>query len=427
MNQLQLIEQIEQGALDARLALLYGKENVAAQRTRYTNAIAAFAARFGDERDVRLFSVPGRSELSGNHTDHNRGAVIATSIHLDVIAVASARSDSKVTVLSEGFPEDCVDIATYTSPRAERFARSDAIIAGMCEGLRKNGHAAGGFDAYTTSNVLKGSGLSSSAAFEVMIGNIENHLYNDGRVDNVEIAKIAQYAENEFFGKPCGLMDQVACAAGGIVAIDFETAGAPVIEQIDFDLSARGYSLCIVDTGGNHADLTPDYAAVPAEMRAVADALGGNVLRECSKEALLAALPTLRERLGDRALLRALHFYNENARVEEQKRALLANDLTAYFELVRASGRSSFCYLQNVYTTSNVKEQGLSLALCLAEDFLATRVGACRVHGGGFAGTIQAYVKHEDVAAFCALMNGVFGKGAAIPLYVRPEGAIALV
>ncbi len=427
MQQLELITLIEQGALDARLALLYGKENVTAQRARYIAAIHAFAARFGDARDVRLFSVPGRSELSGNHTDHNRGAVIATSIHLDVIAVASARADSTVTVLSEGFPEDSVDIAAYTAPRADRFARSDAIIAGMCEGFRQNGHRVGGFDAYTTSNVLKGSGLSSSAAFEVMIGNIENHLYNGGRVDNVEIAKIAQYAENEFFGKPCGLMDQVACAAGGIVAIDFETVGAPVIEQIDFDLSARGFSLCIVDTGGNHADLTPDYAAIPAEMRAVAAALGGDVLRESSKEALLAALPTLRDRVGDRALLRALHFYNENARVEKQKNALLADDLSAYFELVRASGRSSFCYLQNVYTTANVKEQGLSLALCLAEDFLAERDGACRVHGGGFAGTIQAYVKHADVAAFCALMDGVFGSGATIPLYVRPEGAIALV
>lgn len=427
MQQQQLINQIEQGALDARLALLYGKENVAAQRARYIAAIGAFAARFGDARDVRLFSVPGRSELSGNHTDHNRGAVIATSIHLDVIAVASAREDTTVTVLSAGFPEDCVDIATYTAPRSEYFARSSAIIAGMCAGFTKNGYAVGGFDAYTTSNVLKGSGLSSSAAFEVMIGNIENHLYNDGKVDNVEIAKIAQYAENEFFGKPCGLMDQVACAAGGIVAIDFETVGAPVIEQIDYDLSARGYSLCIVDTGGNHADLTPDYAAVPAEMRAVAAALGGSVLRECSKDALLSALPSLRSQLGDRALLRALHFYHENARVEKQKAALLCDDLTAYFELVRASGRSSFCYLQNVYTTANVKEQGLSLALCLAEDFLAGKDGACRVHGGGFAGTVQVYVKHEDVAAFCALMDAVFGTGATIPLYVRPEGAIALI
>ncbi len=427
MQQFQLIELIEQGALDARLALLYGKESVRAQRARYIAAIRAFCARFGDTRDLRLFSVPGRSELSGNHTDHNRGAVIAASIHLDVIAVASLRTDSTITVLSEGFPEDCVNIATYTAPRTECFARSEAIIAGMCAGLRKDGHAVGGFDAYTTSNVLKGSGLSSSAAFEVMIGNIENHLYNNGQVDNVEIAKIAQYAESEFFGKPCGLMDQVACAVGGIVAIDFETVGAPVIERINFDLSAHGFSLCIVDTGGNHADLTPDYAAVPAEMRAVATALGGSVLRESNKEALLSALPTLRNCVGDRALLRALHFYNENARVEKQKCTLLSDDLSAYFELVRASGRSSFCYLQNVYTTSNVREQGLSLALCLAEDFLATKEGACRVHGGGFAGTIQVYVKHTDVTDFCALMDSVFGKGATIPLCVRPEGAIALV
>ena len=427
MLQQELIRAIEQGALDARFASLYGAEAIEAQRARYVAAIHAFAERFGKERDVRLFSVPGRSELSGNHTDHNRGAVIATSIHLDVIAVASAREDSTITVLSAGFPEDRVDISAYTAPRAERFARSDAIIAGMCAGLRQKGHAVGGFDAYTTSNVLKGSGLSSSAAFEVMIGNIENHLYNAGRVDNVEIAKIAQYAENEFFGKPCGLMDQVACAAGGIVAIDFEKTDAPVIEQIDFDLTARGYALCIVDTGGNHADLTPDYAAVPAEMRAVAAALGKTVLRESDKGALLASLASLRERVGDRAVLRALHFYNENERVARQKAALLADDLAAYFALVLASGRSSFCYLQNVYTTANVKEQGLSLALCLAEDFLSGKDGAFRVHGGGFAGTIQAYVKTEDVADFCTLMDGVFGKDAAIPLHVRAEGAIALV
>ncbi len=427
MQQQKLIHSIEQGALDARLAALYGKDAISAQRTRYIAAIRTFGERFGTERDVRLFSVPGRSELSGNHTDHNRGAVIATSIHLDIIAVASARDDSVITVLSEGFPEDRVDIAAYTAPRAERFARSDAIIAGMCAGFRKKGYAVGGFDAYTTSNVLKGSGLSSSAAFEVMIGNIENHLYNEGRVDNVEIAKLAQYAENEFFGKPCGLMDQVACAAGGIVAIDFEKPNAPVIEQIDFDLTARGYALCIVDTGGNHADLTPDYAAIPAEMRAVAASLGKTVLRESDKDALLRSLPALREKVGDRAVLRALHFYNENARVKKQKAALLADDLAAYFSLVLASGRSSFCYLQNVYTTANVKEQGLSLALCLAEDYLSDKGGAFRVHGGGFAGTIQAYVKNEDVAAFCALMDGVFGKGAAIPLHVRAQGAIALV
>ena len=427
MQQSILIQNIKSGALDARFSALYGAHAVDSARTRYLEAITAFADRFGAERDLHLFSVPGRSELSGNHTDHNRGAVIATSIHLDIIAVAAAREDSLVHVLSAGFPEDAVDLSSYTTPREDRFSRSDAIIAGMCAGFRNKGLAVGGFDAYTTSNVLKGSGLSSSAAFEVMIGNIENHLYNEGRVSNVEIAKIAQYAENVFFGKPCGLMDQVACAVGGIVAIDFEKADAPVIEQIDFDLTARDFALCIVDTGGNHADLTPDYAAVPTEMKAVAAALGKTVLRESDKEALLHASPSLRESLGDRAVLRALHFYNENVRVGKQKKALQTGDLDAYFSLVLASGRSSFCYLQNVYTTANVREQGLSLALALAEDFLAGKEGAARVHGGGFAGTIQAYVKNADVADFCALMDDVFKAGAAIPLRIRLEGAIALV
>ena len=422
-----LIDYIGKGALDARLAALYGAEAVAAQRDRYLAAIERFAALYGADRDLRVFSVSGRSELSGNHTDHNRGMVIAASVQLDIIAVAAAREDSTVRVSSEGFPEDVVDIAAFTAPREERFSRSDALIAGMCEGLRRKGHAVGGFGAYTTSNVLKGSGLSSSAAFEVMIGNIENHLYNGGRVENAEIAKLAQFAENVFFGKPCGLMDQMACAVGGIVAIDFEKQDAPVVERIELDLAARGFSLCIVDTGGNHADLTPDYAAVPAEMRAVAAALGAEVLRETSEEALIARIGALRETLGDRAILRAMHFFAENNRVTVQKNALREGDLDTFFRVVTASGRSSFCYLQNVYTTANVREQGLSLALCLAERFLSDKEGACRVHGGGFAGTVQAFMRSEHVADFCALMDGVFGKGASIPLRVRGEGAIALV
>ncbi len=427
MNCKELILSIEKGALDARLIALYGEGELAAQRARYKEALRCFAAQYGDTRDVRVLTVSGRSELAGNHTDHNRGCVIAAAIHLDIIAVAAKRADSTVRVLSQGFPEDVVDIAEFNAPRSARFSHSDAIIAGMCEGFRKEGYTAGGFDAYTTSNVLKGSGLSSSAAFEVMIGNIQNHLYNDGRVDNVEIAKLSQYAENVFFGKPCGLMDQMACAVGGIVAIDFEKNDAPVIEKVDFDLVAKGYRLCIVNTGGNHADLTPDYAAIPAEMKAVAAALGKSVLREVSEDEVHAAIPTLRTAVGDRAILRALHFFAENRRVAAQKRTLADGDLNAYFALVKASGRSSFCYLQNVYSTANVAEQGLSLALCLAEAYLADKQGAFRVHGGGFAGTVQAYVREEDVAGFCREMNAVFGEGATIVLRIRPEGATTLL
>ncbi|MBQ9801878.1 MAG: galactokinase [Clostridia bacterium] len=423
MNTVEMMKKLQDGALDARLTALYGKEALAAQKARYEKAIAAFAEIYGTEHEIRLLSVAGRSELSGNHTDHNRGCVVAASIDLDIVAVAAKTEGTVVRVKSEGYPEDVVDIAAFNAPREDRFSKSDAIVAGMCAGLAKNGYRVGGFSAYTTSSVLKGSGLSSSAAFEDMIGNIQNYLYNDGKIDNVEIAKIAQYAENEFFGKPCGLMDQMACAVGGIIAIDFADNSQPVIEKVDFDITAAGYNLCIVNTGGNHADLTPDYAAVPAEMKAVAAALGKTVLRETDEETVIAAIPTLREAVGDRAVLRALHFFAENRRVVAQKKALDAGDLAAFFENVRASGRSSFCYLQNVYTTKNVAEQGLSLALCLAERYLQDKDAAWRVHGGGFAGTVQAFVKSEHVDGFRALMDGVFGAGACMVLRIRPEGA----
>ena len=423
MNTLNTKKHILDGALDKTLTYIYGEAALEAQKKRYINAIDEFEKIYGD-REISLFSVAGRSELSGNHTDHNHGCVVAASIDLDIIAVASARADSTIRVKSEGFPEDVVDIAEYTSPVTEKFGTSESIIAGMCAGFTKDGYAIGGFDAYTTSNVLKGSGLSSSAAFEDMIGNILSHMYNSGKVDNVEIAKLAQYAENVFFGKPCGLMDQVACAVGGIVAIDFNDPKSPIIEKVDIDISALGYNLCIVNTGGNHADLTDDYASVPAEMKSVAAHFGKSVLREVSKDELVAAIPALREKVGDRAVLRALHFMNENERVAKQKAALGAGDLDGYFAEVIASGRSSFCYLQNVYTTKNLTEQGLSLALCLAEGYLSDKRGAWRVHGGGFAGTIQSYVLASDVEGYRALMDSVFGEGRCIVLRIRPVGAV---
>ena len=357
MNASKTIDIIKEGTLDEKLTLLYGKDNLDSAKERYINAINEFITTFGDDREVSLYTVAGRSELSGNHTDHNRGCVVAASISLDVIAVASKTDDGIVHVKSEGFDEDTVVLSEYTAPVEEKFGTSESIIAGMCAGFKMNGHKTGGFVAYTTSSVLKGSGLSSSAAFEDMIGTIESHLYNNGEVSNVEIAKLAQYAENKFFGKPCGLMDQVACAYGGAVAIDFEDTKNPVITPIDFDFTGAGYNLCIVSTGGNHADLTDDYASVPAEMKAVAAYLGKEVLRETDEDAVVAAIPALREKLGDRAILRALHFFNENKRVEAQKNALIEGDIETFFENVKASGRSSFCYLQNVYTTKNLTEQ----------------------------------------------------------------------
>ena len=423
MNYKTLIENIKNGVLDEKLATLYGKESIESAKARYLKAIDEFVTLYGADRDVNLFSVAGRSELSGNHTDHNRGCVVAASISLDIIAVAAPTADSIVRVKSEGFDEDVVDISEYTAPVTRKFGTSESIIAGMCAGLSANGHKTGGFVAYTTSNVLKGSGLSSSAAFEDMIGTIESHLYNDGKVDNVEIAKLAQWAENNFFGKPCGLMDQVACAVGGIVAIDFADTKNPIITPIEFDMTAAGYNLCIVNTGGNHADLTDDYASVPAEMKAIASYFGKEVLRETDEETVIAAIPTLREKYGDRAIMRALHFFAENKRVAKQKAALESGDLDAFFENVKASGRSSFCYLQNVYTTKNLTEQGLSLALCLAERILSGKKAAWRVHGGGFAGTIQAFVPTETVPEYKAAMDACFGKGACIVLGIRPVGA----
>lgn len=410
--------------LDSRFCEIYGSAALETQKARYLHAVEEFEKLYGADREAALYSVAGRSELSGNHTDHNHGCVIAASIDLDIIAVASPSAGSVIRVKSEGFPEDVVDFDVYNAPNPARYEKSDSLIAGMVAGFRKEGLAVGGFDAYTTSNVLKGSGISSSAAFEDMIGNILNYVYNDGKVSNVGIAKLAQYAENRFFGKPCGLMDQMACAVGGIIAIDFRDPSAPVIEQTDFDLSAAGYNLCIVNTGGNHADLTGDYASVPAEMKSVAAYFGKEVLRDTDENAVLAAIPALREKVGDRAILRALHFFAENRRVAAQKAALKAGDLDTFLANVIASGRSSFCYLQNVYTTKNVSEQGLSLALCLAERVLSGKRAAWRVHGGGFAGTIQAFVPTEDVAEFRAVMDAAFGEGRCMVLRVRPEGAL---
>ena len=427
MNSIQMTEYIKNGLLDARLAHIYGDGAVGYQRSRYLDAISEFAKIYGDEREISLFSVSGRSELSGNHTDHNHGSVIAASIDLDIIAVASARDDAVIRLKSEGFPEDTVSFEEYTAPDEALFGTSASLIAGMCDAFVKNGYMVGGFDAYTVSNVLKGSGLSSSAAFEDMIGTILNHMYNGGRVDNVEISKYAQYAENTFFGKPCGLMDQVACAMGGIVTIDFADPTSPIIERLDVDMSAEGYKLCIVNTGGNHADLTDDYASVPRDMKSVAASLGAEVLREADEDKLIEAIPALREELGDRAILRSLHFFEENKRVADQLKALKAGDIEGFFAGVLASGRSSFCYLQNVYTDKNPREQGLSLALCLADIYLGGRRGAFRVHGGGFAGTIQAFVHNDDVRGFCELMDSAFGEGRCMVLGIRPEGAVKII
>ena len=406
------LKQLLKGGALSKYAHLY--LDVQGQTERFIAAIDSFVALYGEDRDISIFSVPGRSEISGNHTDHN------------IIAVAAKNDDGLIRIKSEGYDATVIDLSKIDDPDNFENYTSDALIAGLAKSFVNNSYAIGGYDAYATTEVLKGSGISSSAAFEVMIGNILNYMYNDGKISNVDIAKYSQWAENVYFGKPCGLMDQIACAVGGFVFIDFEDPKSPIVDPIDFSLTDAGYSLCIVNTGGNHADLNDDYASVPYEMKAVAREFGKEGLRGLTERELVAKIPALRETLGDRAILRAIHFIRENDRVGEIRAALKASDVDAFLGGILDSGSSSFKYLQNVFTTINVKEQGLSLALALTEGCLAGKGCAWRVHGGGFAGTIQVFIKNELVPKYIELMDSVFGKGAAMNLKIRPVGATKL-
>ena len=419
----ELIQSLRDGALD-KYAALYS--DLEATKERFIAAINAFCETYGTERDIAIFSVPGRSEIIGNHTDHNHGKVMAGAINRDIIAIAAKNNDGCIRFRSEGYSEDRINLSDVASPDNFRKFTSRALVAGMAQAFVKAGHNIGGYDAYSCTEVLKGSGLSSSAAFEVMVGNILNHLYNDGKVDNKEIAKYAQFSENVYFGKPCGLMDQMACAVGGFVYIDFEDNANPEVEAVDFSLSDRGYSLCIVNTGGNHANLNEDYASVPAEMKAVAAHFGKQTLRGLTERDIIGAAPALRRKAGDRAILRAIHFIRENDRVANAKEALKSGDIDKFYTIILASGHSSFEYLQNVYTNKNVAEQGLSLALALTDGALSGKGCAYRVHGGGFAGTIQAFVRNDLLSDYVELMDSVLGKGAAMPLNIRPLGAVRL-
>ncbi len=423
MNTTELKKALESGALK-KYAAIY--RDVESETARYLAAVDEFIALYGEKEEVFLFSVPGRSEISGNHTDHNHGRVLAAAIDRDIIAVAAKSDDGMIRVKSEGYPEDIVSLDEAKEPGAYKNYSSAALIAGTVGGFLRRDAAVGGFVAYTTTKVLKGSGISSSAAFEVMIGNILNHLYNNAALPNEELAKIAQYAENAYFGKPCGLMDQMACAVGGFVAIDFNDPKNPVIEPIAFSLTGAGLSLCIVNTGGNHADLNEDYASVPAEMKKVAAYFGRDVLRGITESEIIANIPVLRRAVGDRAILRALHFVRENERVKEQAEALRTGNIDLFLRDVIASGNSSFRFLQNVYTVKNVEEQGLSLALAVAEGLLENKGCAYRVHGGGFAGTVQIFVRHELEKELVSVMDAVFGKGASMILAVRGDGAIRI-
>lgn len=407
-----------------KLEEIYTPDALDYQQQRYEKAAAEFKSLYGTAA-TDVFSAPGRTEVGGNHTDHQFGRVLAAGVSLDVIAMVIPANDNVIEVKSEGFPLDRVDISDLTVQESEKNS-SASLIRGVCAGFKNNGHTVGGFRAYTTSNVLKGSGLSSSAAFEVLIGNILNGLYNNGTVSDVEIAKLSQYAENVYFGKPSGLMDQMASSVGSFITIDFADPSQPVIEAIDFDFASSGHSLCIVDTKGNHADLTPEYAAVPAEMKQVAEFFGKKVLREVPKQDILDDLAALREKVGDRAVLRALHFEDDNDRVVLQAKALQSGDFASFLSLVKESGRSSFMYLQNVFASSAPREQGLSTALYLASEILGDE-GAFRVHGGGFAGTIQAFVPADKLERFRSEMEKVFGEGSCYVLSIRPFGGTRVI
>lgn len=410
---------ITAGKQDEALTKLYG--NLAeAQKPRYEKAIDKFIELYGD-KDVAIISVPGRSEVIGNHTDHQRGEVMATSINLDIIAVVAPREDGVVKVLSDDYDIPAIDLADLSVHEAEKET-SQALIRGVAARIQELGGKIGGFDGYMTSDVLQGSGLSSSAAFEVMIGNIFSDLYNDGKLDPVELAKIGQYAENVFFGKPCGLMDQSACSVGGLIHIDFADKENPVVERVDVDFSDFNTSLCITDVHASHADLTQDYADIPFELKEVDEFFGKDVLREVDENEFYSRLPELRETIGnDRALLRAMHVFEENKRVEKAVAALNNKDLEEFEKQILASGNSSYKYLQNIYSPADFKNQAVSLALFLSEKVLNGR-GAHRVHGGGFAGTIQAFVPNDLVDAYCAEMDRTFGEGACHVLQIRPYG-----
>lgn len=421
-----LKELFKNGSKDELLMDIYLDESkMAYQRDRYAAAIEQFEKLYG-AAEVSIYSAPGRSEIGGNHTDHQNGEVLAASVNLDAIAIVEAIDEPIVQVVSGDYPMITVDLNDLAYKAAEEESTL-ALIKGVLAGIKERGGKVGGFKAYITSDVLIGAGLSSSAAFETIIGTITSGLYNDMTISPVDIAIIGQFAENVYFGKPCGLMDQMACSVGNLVHIDFADKKNPVIDPVSCDFAKYGYSLCITDTKGSHADLTADYAAVPAEMRAAAAVLGQEVLHGVTMEQLLANSAEIRAKAGDRAYLRAIHFVNENVRVQQEVAALRAEDFEGFLKVVKASGDSSYKFLQNVYTNHDVQHQNVSIALAVSETVLGSDNGVCRVHGGGFAGTIQAFVKNEAVAEYKATMDQVFGEGACQVLKIRKYGGMKVL
>ena len=373
----------------------------------------------------RYFSAPGRTEIGGNHTDHQRGHVLAAAVNLDTNAAVRVNGTNMIRIQSKGYPMCQVDVSDL-QVKPEEINSTPALIRGVAARFAQLGCKVEGFDAYVESTVLPGSGLSSSAAFEVLVGTIINGLFFDNKVSQPEIARIGQYAENVYFGKPCGLMDQTASAVGGLVTIDFLDKENPVIESVDFDFSACGHALCIIDSGADHADLTDEYAAITKEMRSICDHFGKEVLTQIDEKDFYAAIPALREKCGDRAVLRAIHFYDDNNRVIKQVAALRSGDFTEFLRLIKESGHSSWMYLQNVIPAGYKVHQDVAVALCLCEKYLQGK-GGYRVHGGGFAGTVQAFVPFEILESFRAGIDAVLGEGACHVLSIRPQGGVEAI
>ncbi|MFA5328217.1 MAG: galactokinase family protein [Prolixibacteraceae bacterium] len=421
-----LIEKIANGK-NPLFQELYGFDDAVLkeQADRYAALMSDFQKLYGTD-DVNLFSSPGRTEIGGNHTDHNYGRVLAGAVNLDMIAVAAPNGTSTICIKSAGYPEFKIDLSKLEIDESQ-FYTSSAIVKGICARMKEVGYEIGGFDASIEGRVPKGSGLSSSASFEVLIGAILNNLFNEGKMSGVENAIIGQWSENNYFGKPCGLMDQTACSVGGLITIDFKDPSKPIVKEVDFDFVSTGFALVITDVGGGHDDPASqaEYASLPTEMKAVAAELGAKVLREVTMEQIVEKIPEIRKKTGDRAILRAYHFQGDNQRVVDQVAALEKGDFQSFLKMVVESGYSSYMYNQNIFDVVHKDEQVVSLALALSEMVLKGK-GAWRVHGGGFGGTIQAFVPQNLLDNYVETLEHVYGKGSCHKLFIRAKGSIKL-
>lgn len=421
----ELKQEFQNGTHKGLLLDIYADESrIAAETARYIAAIEQFEALYG-VKEIAIYSAPGRSEVGGNHTDHQHGQVLAAAINQDIIAIVAPTEDGAIKVVSDSFHLKEINIASLDKAD-EEAGTSEALVKGVAKRLEDEGYQIGGFEAYMTSEVIMGAGLSSSAAFEVVIGTILSGLYNEMKISPIFIAQASQYAENVYFDKPCGLMDQMASSVGSLVNIDFKDTANPVVKKVAVDFDSFKHSLCIVDTKGSHVDLTPEYAAIPAEMKSVAEFFGKEVLREVDEQEFKEKLSAVREKTGDRAVLRALHFFRDHACAGQEVKALEANDFELFKKLIKRSGASSYQYLQNVYANVDVASQGISVGLAMTEELLGYDA-ACRVHGGGFAGTIQVFVPNEQVEAYREGIEKVFGEGSCHVLKVRKYGGMKVL